>query len=593
MKLSHKDIIKLLSAEIGMDEKMTEIRLLGYLSEIRQRIDAGEHYHIDGFGTFSGDYDNLKFKPSEAFASEINYNYQGQLPVDVDLATNSAKFDENDEPDETNTIKSDILIVDEDVADEDDPFGIPDALKSSLPEELRAEDTDEDDFYEDSATEEEPDSEPEPIATSKTSEENVSESEDISDPVSDAEPEPETESAADIEDSPPQTPQGTSRIKLDSSMLFPDEDKLMESLSSDEEEKSDEQMPEADSITLDPDSWLPDLPDPDAKPEDTVAAHGNAGSESETAAEKKEIADKFDSPYAPPRKDSKQEPPKKKIGPNDFLISSSETDDDLFVAPTKPKKEVEKTKPIEKISEVPKSAEPSIVDQILSKEQVEEESKDEATTVKPVIGLRTKPRKKKSPMPVIAAVLVILLLGAGGWWVYTESGWLTKRTPVVVSADPQLTPPVSTDTETSNETQFQAGVSIPLGSADDDPDPSTQTTPTPTPTQTTTPQPVRPDPVVSGTESDVFGIYGAVRERSDRTFSIIVHSLPSESEAIRVCDEIAAKGLRCLVREARGPEGRVTWRVGIGQFPSMNGAQDAIPSLPEPYRSRNFVARVN
>jgi len=51
--------------------------------------------------------------------------------------------------------------------------------------------------------------------------------------------------------------------------------------------------------------------------------------------------------------------------------------------------------------------------------------------------------------------------------------------------------------------------------------------------------------------------------------------------------------LRCLVREAMSPQGRPTYRVGIGQFASYEIAEAAVVELTEPFRSRYFIARVN
>lgn len=212
----------------------------------------------------------------------------------------------------------------------------------------------------------------------------------------------------------------------------------------------------------------------------------------------------------------------------------------------------------------------------------------------------------------IAALLLVIVGGA--WWAYvtyfdTLFG-TSSNEPIVMS----IVTPNHTETDhvlhNNVDSIFQQGVSIPLGSADDDPAPEI------TPDLTVTKEiisPVTPDPAPAGVPTatvessqsvpptpredtasdDVYGLMGSSREIQGNVFSIIVHSLPSQISANEECDKIVSSGLRCIVRVATRPDGRTTYRVGIGQFPSMDAAQEQAELLDEPFKSRNFVARVN
>jgi cell division septation protein DedD len=225
------------------------------------------------------------------------------------------------------------------------------------------------------------------------------------------------------------------------------------------------------------------------------------------------------------------------------------------------------------------------------------------------------------------AALLLLMVG-GGWWVYNQyfgahSGPTASQNIVLPSIPQEAQGQTAQGDE---DAIFQSGVSIPLGSAADDPAPVASTeeaiadaTEQPSPTQDivassepstpaasevrespppapTTTQPTTTattQPATTARSDDVYGLRGATRDIQGFVYAIIVHSLPSQNAANAECDKIVASGLRCIVREVTRPNGGTTYRVGIGQFPTMGAAQEQVSSLEEPFRSRNFVARVN
>ncbi|MEX1136723.1 MAG: SPOR domain-containing protein [Balneolales bacterium] len=91
-------------------------------------------------------------------------------------------------------------------------------------------------------------------------------------------------------------------------------------------------------------------------------------------------------------------------------------------------------------------------------------------------------------------------------------------------------------------------------------------------------------------EDTVFGIYGDLAE-VNRPFTIVVHSLPYR-QASSERDKLKQSGYRATLSSVTKDNGYETWRVGIGQFETIEDATEAIQRLGEPYKSNNFVARI-
>lgn len=90
-----------------------------------------------------------------------------------------------------------------------------------------------------------------------------------------------------------------------------------------------------------------------------------------------------------------------------------------------------------------------------------------------------------------------------------------------------------------------------------------------------------------------FGLRGAVNPLDGRVYAIIVHSLPTESQSQAECAKIVALGLRCSVVHAER-NGVATFRVGIGQFESVEIANRSVGELPERYQTPGnfFITRI-
>ncbi|MFO7845191.1 MAG: SPOR domain-containing protein [Balneolaceae bacterium] len=99
------------------------------------------------------------------------------------------------------------------------------------------------------------------------------------------------------------------------------------------------------------------------------------------------------------------------------------------------------------------------------------------------------------------------------------------------------------------------------------------------------------DPAEAEPENDRFGLYGELSETDGRVYTIVVHSLRQSSVAERTADELRNEGFRTSIRE-RTVDGQTVYRVGIGQFPDVETAQQEAATLPDPFKNQHFIQRL-
>lgn len=104
------------------------------------------------------------------------------------------------------------------------------------------------------------------------------------------------------------------------------------------------------------------------------------------------------------------------------------------------------------------------------------------------------------------------------------------------------------------------------------------------------PEPLE-DTIDEVTTTDPYGLYGEVADTEGDVFTIVVHSLGSRRVAEETADELREDGFRVTVTE-RTVDGQPFYRVGIGQFPTINEAQQEATTLPSPYNNQNFIHRL-
>jgi flagellar basal body-associated protein FliL len=96
----------------------------------------------------------------------------------------------------------------------------------------------------------------------------------------------------------------------------------------------------------------------------------------------------------------------------------------------------------------------------------------------------------------------------------------------------------------------------------------------------------------SPVESDEpYGLYGNIQEAAGNYYTIVVHSMQTIPQAEEKQQEVLEQGnYRTEIKEAN-VNGSTYYRIGIGQFETIDAAQKAAEELPEPYRSNNFISR--
>ncbi|WP_138431203.1 SPOR domain-containing protein [Fodinibius saliphilus] len=88
-----------------------------------------------------------------------------------------------------------------------------------------------------------------------------------------------------------------------------------------------------------------------------------------------------------------------------------------------------------------------------------------------------------------------------------------------------------------------------------------------------------------------YGLKGNFNPSVDNGYMIVVHSLQNKQQAEANKQQLVEKGYRTSINEAN-VKGTLYYRVGIGQFESIENARKAIERIPEPYRSNNFIKRI-
>lgn len=583
MKLSKSELIKLLSEHLGSDEDAVSSQLDKLVTDIQKSIAKGDPFVIQGFGTFTDSDEGIHFEVSPAFAAEINYSYEGMLPIDVDGASVPSSDLDSDIPKKP-TVKKPVVIVDEDVDGEEDPFGLPEEVEEDVEfvdpvaflddlegRSKKTSQSEEESVFTDTSDEDFAESETEPYGAIKSIDDSVDEEE---------------------------------KQLLESGITLVDHD-------------DDGSISGEEPLTDDPFGIIDEEADIS---EDPVSIETNVEQESDDTREEvfeEEVteelqADVEEEVVLSPSEDAELSldvPPREVTGKTTTVL------DEFFDPAPKPEQKLEGVlhDSNDDVDRLLTDGEDPIQDEngprIVS---LEEDKKDYSISLVAIFKW-------------VAIVFVVVLIAGGAYWYLTGPGKsllglsnppvaqtivtqpdLNESTPsldqnVLPSDDNQaeivtdstivgvVESTNETGSETPDSTEESTSMSQSTEAVSDMATASTEVSNNPDSTEEIEPQNVA---VPTNTEAN-FGLNGQVQTLSGRVYSIIVHSLPSQVSAQEQCNEISSLNLRCLVREATGPQGRTTYRVGIGQFDSIESAESAIVQLPEPYKSRNFVARVN
>jgi len=576
MKLSKVELIQFLSEHLGSDVEAVSSQLDKLVADIQKSTSKGESFVIQGFGSFTSSGGELSFEVSPAFAAEINYTYEGMQPIDIDGSMAPSTETESELPKKF-TIKKPVVIVDEDVDGEEDPFGLPDEQvedfefvdpvaflndlegKSGDPESVDSEPEFGDGFVDDIA-----ESENEPYGAINSIDDTVDEEEKqllVSgiNLIDDKDDELTTIEASESDD-----PFG---ISDDDDTVVEDEVQTEEpvqvsgQIEEDIVETKIEELEEAFDTTEQTEELSLDNPP------------------KEVASKTNSVLDEFFDPVSEPE-----------LKPEGVLHDSNDDVDRLLSDGEDP---------------VQDENGPRIV-------SLEEDEKDYSLSFSAFFKW-------------VAIVFAVVLIAGGTLWYLTGPekslfGPSTKTVSQTIVTQPIPSEPIPTVNETTSTNSDDQSLAVVDSSLIDDvtdtvAEESAAPIQTDVPKQEDSPSDVATentqvqedltaelttneepsqlnDQPVTGTNRN-YGLDGTIQDISGGVYSIIVHSLPSRVSAQEQCNEISSLNLRCLVREATGPQGRTTYRVGVGQFESIEAAEAAVTQLPEPYRSRYFIARVN
>lgn len=263
--------------------------------------------------------------------------------------------------------------------------------------------------------------------------------------------------------------------------------------------------------------------------------------------------------------------------------------------------EVEEAKePAEQDEEAP--AEPAGVDAEKELQTGDESSEGETPGEKPLKKGSSEPKKQPRKVAageseeesdplgkILVAAVVVLALGVGGWMLYdagvfgdnssppnsgTVSGLVTgqEQMPSRSTDDSRQEPPQnpSSASNGANKTSEPEQGKEVVNDGDPHPQARTETV----------------------GEQSPYGLKGSVDQSISKGYTIVVHSLKSMKKAENRKKNLEQAGFRALINQAE-VGGTTYFRVGIGQFQTVDDALQKLSEIPEPYRSNNFIKRIH
>ena len=94
--------------------------------------------------------------------------------------------------------------------------------------------------------------------------------------------------------------------------------------------------------------------------------------------------------------------------------------------------------------------------------------------------------------------------------------------------------------------------------------------------------------IADQSRQSIYRLRGGAVPRAEEGYTIVVHSLRNEAKARSLAQQMETDGYITVVTSAV-VNGMQYWRVGLGQFRSMEDAEEAVQQLPERYRNNHFI----
>jgi cell division septation protein DedD len=190
---------------------------------------------------------------------------------------------------------------------------------------------------------------------------------------------------------------------------------------------------------------------------------------------------------------------------------------------------------------------------------------------------------------VLMVAVVLIIFGAGGWLIYdmnligssnsNDSSSYTNQ-----SAEESRIPAQQTGDTQGDEAQATSDTGNDASDETSEPEQDMQVT-----KQGDTQS--EPDDEAEQQDQSPYGLKGEFDNSISSGYMIVVHSLRKISDAEENKQRLQEDGYRTTINRAV-VDGIQYHRVGIGQFPTIEAAQQAINQLPEPYKSNNFIKRI-
>lgn len=180
----------------------------------------------------------------------------------------------------------------------------------------------------------------------------------------------------------------------------------------------------------------------------------------------------------------------------------------------------------------------------------------------------------------LVAAIVVIAIGLGGWLVYDIglSSTSERSSQASTSAKQTANIPAQQTRDTQNEQTSSNQPSTqnqPEDQVNSEPDEELEVT-----TQEG-----------ADDEQPTYGLRGTLNNNIDSGYTIVIHSLRVEQKAENRRQNMREAGFRALVNRAT-VNGTTYYRVGIGQFETVESAQQAIPDIPEEFQDNNFIKRI-
>lgn len=177
----------------------------------------------------------------------------------------------------------------------------------------------------------------------------------------------------------------------------------------------------------------------------------------------------------------------------------------------------------------------------------------------------------------LVAAVIVVALGVSGWFVY-DFGLLdsvigngSKSTgstgPTVENVDPPST--VGQDNGAAE------------GNVDKEEPASEQNADNSVPNSVS---------IAEQSKGSMYGLRGGAVPQVETGYTIVVHSLRSKSKAEEIEQNLKSEGYLTILTSGVVRES-TRWRVGLGQFKTVEDAQKAIDELPAPYKQNNFIRK--